>query len=298
MNTNGSKRTLTFTKPPERVVSLVPSMTESLFDLGLGSCLVGITDFCIHPAAGVAKVPRLGGVKNPDVARIVALKPDLVIANQEENTPEVVRTLETQGIKVWVNFPKTIQQSMDVLWLLAAIFSSHDAARRLETLERSLDWVRATGAEQPHWSYFCPIWQQSDPAGDWWMTFNQDTYMSDLLRLLGGENCFANRQRRYPLEADLGLAAAEPPLDRDIRFPRLTRAEILSANPEMIILPSEPFPYQENDINAISEVFAQTRAAQRQQIFPVDGSLLTWHGTRLGKALLNLPEQLHLDKPN
>lgn len=295
MNANVAKRTLTFTRPPERVVSLVPSMTESLFDLGLGSRLIGITDFCIYPAAGVANIQRVGGVKNPDVARILALKPDLVIANQEENTPEIVQALETQGIKVWVNFPKTIRQSMDVLWLLVAIFSAHDAARRLDTLEHSLDWVRATSSDQANWSYFCPIWQQSDDAGDWWMTFNQDTYMSDLLGHLGGMNCFASRHRRYPLLADLGFAAEEPALDRDIRYPRLNKAEIVAANPEVIILPSEPFPYQEKDIQLLSGIFEQTRAGQHQQIYTIDGSLLTWHGTRLGKALLNLPDQLHLN---
>lgn len=289
MISRATNHTLTFTAPPQRVVSLVPSLTESLFDLGLGSSLVGITDYCIHPAAGVAGLPRLGGTKNPDTAKILQLKPDLVIANQEENTPETVQILESHGLKVWVNFPKTVSQSMDVLWLLVGIFQSRPAALRLDTLQRSLDWVTAGANEQPVWRYFCPIWQQ-EASQPWWMTFNRQTYMDDLLRLFGGENCFANRQRRYPLEADLQSGVPEEPAEgRDTRYPRLSLSEIAQANPDVIILPSEPYAYQESHILEMAKIFSDTNAARNQQIFWVEGSLLTWNGTRLGKALNTFP---------
>ena len=294
MQTREPKRTLSFTAPPQRVVCLVPSLTESLFDLGLGASLVGITDYCIYPAAGVAKLPRLGGTKNPDTAKILALRPDLVIANQEENTPETVQTLESNGLKVWVNFPKTLNQSMDVLWLLVAIFQSHSAAQRLDTLQRTLDWVAAGAVEQPTWRYFCPIWQQLETNPAWWMTFNRETYINDLLKLFGGINCFGDRQRRYPLQADLGQGESEPAAGRDTRYPRLELQEIIQANPDVIILPSEPYNFQVSNVAEMAEIFTKTKAAQNGHIFWVDGSLLTWNGTRLGKALNELPQILKI----
>lgn len=294
---NGHKQALHFTRPPQRVVSLVPSMTESLFDLGLGGAVVGITDYCVHPAQALQGLPRLGGPKNPDVAQIIALRPDLVLANQEENTPAVVQQLEQAGIKVWVTFPKTARQAVDVLWALVGIFNSKAAALRLETLEMALDWAESALAERQTRRYFCPIWHQpaaSPEAPAWWMTFNQDTYIHDVLRLMGGENIFAGRQRLYPLAADLGLQEAEPPGERDRRYPRVRRDEVLAANPQVILLPSEPFPFGEADCERFREAFAETEAAQTGRILTVDGSLLTWHGTRLARALRDLPSLLEV----
>ncbi|RPI33249.1 MAG: hypothetical protein EHM70_06585 [Chloroflexota bacterium] len=122
MSGNGHRKAIQFQKPPQRIVSLVPSMTESLFDLGLGHAVVGATDFCIHPAPALVNVPRVGGPKNPRIADIISLKPDLVVANQEENTPQTVEALERAGIQVWVSFPQTVRQAMDVLWTMAGIF--------------------------------------------------------------------------------------------------------------------------------------------------------------------------------
>ena len=98
--------------PPHRVVSLVPSMTESLFDLGFGNYLVGITDYCIHPKTEVEKLPRLGGTKNPRIDELIRLHPDLVIANKEENTQQSIQQIEDEGIPVWLTFPKTVAESI------------------------------------------------------------------------------------------------------------------------------------------------------------------------------------------
>ena len=293
---NGHKQSLTFTRPPERVVSLVPSMTESLFDLGLGASVVGVTDFCIYPAAGVAGLPRLGGPKTPDVEKILALQPDLILANQEENTPQSVEALEAAGLRVWVTFPQTVRQSLNVLWTLVGIYHSHQAAPRVQSLEVALDWVESAMFDQPTWRYFCPIWQHGwqtnlDESDErpWWMTFNQQTYMHDLLRLFGGQNVFAERQRQYPLDADLGLVQSQDPAERDTRYPRVTHSEIIRANPEVIILPSEPYTYKEADVEVLRRAFAETDAVKQNRIHLIDGSLLTWHGTRLGRALQELP---------
>jgi len=290
---NGHKHALHFQHPPRRVVSLVPSMTESMFDLGLGEFLVGITDYCTYPVEGVASLPRLGGPKNPKLDEILALKPDLVMANQEENPKELVESLEAVGINVWVTFPKTLRQAMDVLWTIVGLYQSRAAAIRLETLELTLDWAEEAVKERQSWRYFCPIWQSlpEEPTVEpaWWMTFDQDTYMHDLLRLMGGENVFAGRVRRYPLSADLGLTEAEQAGERDTRYPRVTFQEIMNADPEVILLPDEPFAYDASQQARLMEMLADTAAVRNGKVFLVEGSLLTWHGTRLARALRDLP---------
>ncbi len=288
---NGHRKTIEFDRPPERVVSLVPSITESLFALGFGDSLVGCTDYCIHPAAGVSRLTRVGGTKNARVSDILALNPDLVIANKEENTPEIVLGLEEQRIKTWLLFPKTVREAVDDLWRLVGVYRSKEAAIRVETLEFAFEWAQAASASSPRTRVFCPIWQDQTAAGVlWWMTFNQHTYPGDLLHLLGGTNIFANRQRHYPLAADLGEAPREDPGERDTRYPRVTLDEVIAADPELILLPSEPFAYDATHRQQLLGLLASTSAARSEQVFLVDGSLLTWHGTRLGLALQQLSQ--------
>lgn len=280
---------LHFDHPPRRVVSLVPSLTESLFELGLGE-VVGVTNYCLYPEEALAGIPRLGGTKNPDVEAILALKPDIVLANQEENSPGPIEMLRAAGIPVWLSFPHTVQQALDDLWYLAGLFHSAAAASRLKSLAMAVDWARSAAAALPGVRYFCPIWQHSGEDGDeWWMVFNQDTYSHDLLSLCGGENVFAHRQRRYPLAADLGEADAEPSGGRDVRYPRVSAAEIEQANPELIILPSEPYGFGVQDAARMMDLWPDIQAIRQGRVVLVDGSLITWHGTRLGKALQVLP---------
>lgn len=275
-----------FPHPPGRVVSLVPSLTESLFDLGLGEALVGITDYCVHPAGKVARLPRVGGPKDPRLETILALNPDLVLANQEENTRRTVEALQASGLAVWLSFPRTVQEAIDVLWTLVELFQSPTAASRLQVLEKTLDWVRSANAGKAPRPYFCPIWQGETSSGErWWMTFNRHTYINDLLWLLGGQNVFADRERRYPLLADLGTETPEEPGERDTRYPRVTLAEIQATRPEAILLLSEPYAYRESHIQEFRDLLPDTPAVQEGRIYPLDGSLLTWHGTRLARAL-------------
>jgi len=293
IGTNGHKRALHLSAPPKRVVSLVPSHTESLFDLGLGRAVVGITDFCVHPAEHLTGLPRLGGPKNPRLDEIIALNPDLVLANQEENTRQAVNTLEAAGLPVWVTFPKTVRQSLDVLWAMVGIFRDQDAAIRLQTLEKSVEWAESALTEREPRRLFCPIWQSETPQGTlWWMTMNSQTYVHDLLRLAGGNNVFAQRERRYPLEADLGLVEAEDPGERDRRYPRVSLDEILEMKPEVILLPSEPFSFTKSHRDEMGSWFRETPAVREGWIYLVDGSLLTWHGTRLARSLQELPALL------
>jgi ABC-type Fe3+-hydroxamate transport system substrate-binding protein len=142
---------------------------------------------------------------------------------------------------------------------------------------------------------FVPIWL--DPL----MTFNAATYCHDILRVCGGANVFAGRERRYPLEADLGMAEAYAADDsraagRDTRYPRITLDEVAAAQPDVILLPSEPHPFTEKHIPLFAAL--DIPAAHENQIKLVEGSLLTWHGTRLAYALNTLPALLYPDETN
>lgn len=287
---NGRQTTLQFNHPPARVVSLVPSITESLFDLGLGDAVVGITEYCTHPAEKLAELARIGGPKNPDVEQILALHPDLVLANWEENPRQAVETLEAAGVQVLVTFPRTIRESMDLLWILAGVFQSRMAAIRIETLEIAVDWALSAGREKTPFRYFCPIWYSPPGANQaWYMAFNQFTYPHAVLDLIGGENVFADRVRRYPLEADLGLQPPQDAGERDTRYPRVTVDEIRAADPVLILLPDEPYYFNEAACQRVIAHLDGVSAVRAGRVVRVDGSLLTWHGTRLAKALQELP---------
>lgn len=277
-------------RPPRRVVSLVPSMTESLFELGFGKSLVGVTDYCVHPADQTSTLPKVGGPKNVDLGKVLALKPDWVIANQEENSRAIVEALGAAGIPVWLTFPKTVREAMDDLWKLERVFHSKNAALQLRLLEDHLKLAELAAADLMPWRYFCPIWQNVEPDGClWWMTFNQETYASDLLRILGGENVFAERIRKYPLAANLGGAAPEPAGERDLRYPIVTAEDIRAARPEMVLLPDEPYDFQARDLQRLASLIPDSPAVKNQRMDRLDGRLLFWHGTHLGRALALLP---------
>jgi iron complex transport system substrate-binding protein len=284
-------------KPPRRVVSLVPSLTESLFDLGFGDTIASITDYCIYPENETAGLPRVGGPKNPNIEQIAALQPDLIFANREENTPQTVQQLEQAGLKVRLSFPQDVAQALDVLWELASLYGERGgpgstAHMLIKTLSSAAEAQLAAAMDAPRLRFFCPIWQDRLASGErWWMTFNRSTYAHSVLELVGGENVFAARERLYPLEADLGLRPPDPAASqgRDTRYPRVTQEEILSAKPEVILLPSEPYDYNEQHLDELRGLFASTPAVQAGRIYRIDGSLITWHGTRLGLALEQLP---------
>jgi iron complex transport system substrate-binding protein len=276
------------TAPPRRVISLVPSMTESLFDLGLGDRLVGATDYCLYPGGAVDHLPRVGGPKDPRIEDIMALHPDLVIINQEENTEEIAEKIQQAGIAVWSTFPLTVRDAVQDLWSIVEIFRDDAPAVKLQTLNKMLDWTTLAASEQTPVRYFCPIWQDHTSSGIlWFMTFNANTYPHDLLLRLGGENIFAARERRYPLEAELGQGQPEEPGTRDVRYPRVRLEEIIEKKPECILLPDEPFAYNEKYIGIFRESLSKTHIADIR-IELIEGSLLFWPGTRLMRALSEL----------
>lgn len=293
----GNLNTLGLAGPPQRVASLVPSLTASLFDLGLGARVVAVTDFCVYPPDGVAGLPKVGGTKNPAVADIVALRPDLVLANWEENRESDVAALRAAGLPVWVTFPCTVRDALNLLWAIIRLCDAPQAGHSLAALERSYEVTSLAAGETAPVRVFCPIWREppteAGPAA-WWMTGNHATYLHDVLRVCGGANVFAERERRYPLPADLDPRrhTPDPPAaGRDTRYPRVAPDEVAAARPDVVLLPSEPYPFGAADCEALA-AWREIPAAQTGRIHLVDGSALTWAGTRVALALAELPALL------
>ncbi|HEY8518157.1 MAG TPA: helical backbone metal receptor [Candidatus Binatia bacterium] len=247
-----------------RIVSLVPSVTETLFALGLGERVVGVTDWCIHPADALVGVARVRGTKNPDCARIAELAPDLVLANVEENREVDVRRLRERGITVWVDYPRTVADALAQVRALARLgppASARDAI--VEPIERALRAAdaRRTSGERPVRA-FVAVWK--DP----WMTIGRDTYAHDLLARAGIDNVFA---------------------DADGRYPRVTLEEVAARDPELVLLPDEPYRFTDADAQELaSGALAGTSAARRGRVRVVDGTLAFWPGPRTARALAML----------
>lgn len=272
----------------QRVVSLVPSVTESLFELGLGQRVIAVTDYCVHPAGKLDPLTRLGGTKNVRVADAIALQPDLVIASKEENARADIEALQAAGVPVWLTFPQTVREAIDLLWDIVRRFDVASQGQRLAALEKVYEWAESAGANAAPSRVFCPIWRDADSS--WWMTANARSYLSDLIRVCGGENVFAGRERRYPLAADLDPDQSPDPStdEADTRYPRVTQAEVLATRPEVILLPSEPFAFSQADFDYWMQ-FSDLPAVQSSRVHLVDGSLLTWPGVRLARALQEIP---------
>ncbi len=242
---------------PERIVSLVPSLTESLFVLGLGDRVVGVTDWCVHPAEAVASCPKVGGTKNPDLDAIAALRPDLVIANHEENTRGDVERLQSRGIAVWVTYPRTVDEGVALLRELALRGERCEALREIvEPIEARVAAARAARPSVPT-RVFCPIWKGP------WMAVGADTFVHDLLELCGGRNVFAaHSERRYPI---------------------VREEEIVAAAPECVLLPDEPYAFGPADAAELARW--DIPAAREGRIHLIDGTLVSWYGPRIGPAV-------------
>lgn len=277
------KRALVFGAAPKRIVSLVPSDTYNVAALGAAGALVGRTDYCELPAGVVAALPSVGGTKNPKVDAICDLSPDLVIANQEENTKGDLEALATRGIKVLVAFPKRAADGLAHLARLARILRVEGDPKVRALLKQGYEVVREAEDARSRivpLRTFCPIWM--DPL----MTINGDTFISDVLDLAGAQNVFVDRQRRYPLAADLGKAkplSAEKAAGRDTRYPRVTMDEVITRAPELVLLPDEPHPFSEAD----AEVFRALAipAAARGAVVRTGGKDLCWYGAQTIEGL-------------
>jgi ABC-type Fe3+-hydroxamate transport system substrate-binding protein len=232
-------------RPPRRVVSLVPSLTEALA-VTVPDRLIGATQWCSHPAE--LEVARVRGTKNPDRAAVEALRPDLVVANQEENRRLDVDRLRAAGVPVWVTVIESVDQALASMTRLFAEVLEVGTPDWLATA--SAEWARPP--ELPPTRVAVPVWR--DP----WMVVGARTFTGDLLARLGLVNAFADSPERYP----------HVELDR-----------VRAAEPELVLLPDEPYPFTADDG---PEAFPGTRTAL------VSGRQLTWYGPSLATARADL----------
>ena len=250
---------------PRRIVSLIPSITEILFALGLGEAVVGCTIYCTEPADGVATKTRIGGEKNPRLELIRELAVDLVIANIEENVRQHVETLRGWGIPVFVTYPRTVADGVELVRQLGQVTGAAAPAVAIATaLERQLEALHARGRGRARARVFCPIWRRP------YMTINADTYVHDMLAVCGGDNVFAGLPTRYP---------------------EISLAEVAQERPEVILLPDEPYRFRRVHL-ADFEPFPEIPAVRAGRIHLVDGKLLSWYGPRIERALAILPSLL------
>jgi ABC-type Fe3+-citrate transport system substrate-binding protein len=271
---------------PQRIVSLVPSLTESLFDLGLGNRVVGITDYCIHPKEKLAHLHRVGGPKTVRLDSVLELKPDLVLANKEENSRDQIEELRQKGVDVFLEFPRTVNEMIASLWELLEVLQTNQGEETLRLLERMVEWAEVASHDKVKTRYFCPIWHGTlENRTPWWMTFNQETYANDVLRILGGENVFAIKDRHYPLSADLGEVEAEDAGERDMRYPCVSAQEVVGSSPEAILWLDEPFSFTEADENQMEEIFRRETDHFNHRMIKMPGSFVLWSGTRLIRTL-------------
>jgi ABC-type Fe3+-hydroxamate transport system substrate-binding protein len=269
---------LDFHAPPRRVVSLVPSDTLNVAAIGCADALVGRTDYCELPVDVISKLPSVGGTKNPRVDAVCDLAPDLVLANQEENTRGDLEQLAQRGVRVYVAFPRRVVEGLGHLARLVRIFQvDHDAAVK-DLFRKGYDALTPADPASksvPPLRTFCPIWM--NPL----MTIHADTFISDMLAVCGAANVFADRERRYPLAADLGRAPALPSEKtegRDVRYPRVTVEEVVARAPELVLLPDEPHPFSEDDAEEFRRL--DIPAARRGAVVRTGGKDLCWYGAR------------------
>jgi len=244
---------------PRRIVSLVPSTTETVWAVGAGDRLVGCTRYCTQPAAELATTTRLGGTKNPDRERLAALAPDLVLANAEENRAEDLEWLR-QRFPLLVQTPRSVPQARAAVLELGAALA---AAARAEALAGAIDdaLARAAAVALPRVRGFYAIWPKP------WMGVNRDTYIHDVLARAGLDDVCAAAAERYPV--------VEP------------RA-IVDAGARVVLLPTEPWQFtagQRQELRATG-VFADAR------LLLCDGRDFCWHGAHSAAGLLRASELL------
>ncbi len=247
---------VTMASPPRRIVSLVPSQTELLYDLGLDEEIVGITKFCVHPNEWFRSKKRVGGTKTVHIDIVKALQPDLVIANKEENTKEQIEELAAL-FPTWVSNIQTIEEGLE---MIASIGELTGKKQRAEMLVQDI----RTGFEQlaqnvtpKKVAYY--IWRGP------WMAAGGDTFISDMIARMGWQNVLADRSR----------------------YPEVSPESLAGSGVELVLLSSEPYPFKEKHIEEVKA------ALPGAEVLLVDGEMFSWYGSRMKKAVGYLASLAH-----
>jgi ABC-type Fe3+-hydroxamate transport system substrate-binding protein len=243
---------LTIDHPPQRIVSLVPSQTELLYDLGLGKKLAGVTKFCVHPEDIRSRTTVIGGTKDPDLERIQDLKPDLVIANKEENREQDIRTLMTY-CPVYVSDVTDRESALQMILHVGKMtYTSEKAIEIISGIESAFKII--IPSEGLTAIYI--IW--NNPM----MLAGEDTFIDAMLKECGIKNAYSGKERYAEITAD----------------------DVCSMDPDLIMLSSEPFPFSEKHVDIY------TALNPRSRVILVDGESFSWYGSRMRTSATYLSE--------
>jgi ABC-type Fe3+-hydroxamate transport system substrate-binding protein len=233
---------------PQRIVSVVPSQTELLADLGMNDEVAGITKFCVHPEEWFRNKTRVGGTKQLHIDKIRELKPDLIIANKEENEKEQIEELAKE-FPVWISDIQTIPHALQMIQVIGQLVNRTQQAN--EMVEQIVwGFNKMQKATQPkRVAYF--IWYKP------WMSVGHDTFISHMIQTIGWQNVAADKAR----------------------YPQMTLEELVAYNPEIVLLSSEPYPFKEKHIAEIKAVLPHA------EVKLVDGEMFSWYGSRMLKAV-------------
>lgn len=259
------RRDAPVSEPPSRTISLVPSVTESLFELHLGDRVVAVTDDCRFPEQALQSLARIGPANAPKVDHIAALQPDLVIVNRDENRPEDIEALTARGVPVWVTGPRTVREAFNLLWAVMDLYETPTMVEAIRAIEWQCDWLERLDESRRQ---VCRVFVLTGVAP--LTTLGGDSFASDLLRVCGGHNVFANRAQH----AQGGLPV----------FPEVTADEVGEVRPDIILIPSG-----RPDLGLTD--YARQLSPESHIRF-IDESLLFWHGTRMSRAFKALPGEL------
>lgn len=253
-------RSLDVPELPQRIVSLVPSQTELLHDLGLEEEVVGITKFCIHPDAWFRSKTRVGGTKQVHADRVAALQPDLIIANKEENVKEQIEALSAIA-PVWVSDIRDIPEAVAMIRAVGDLCGkAEQGAAIADAIAHGFGAFRKPVVPK---RVAYAIWR--DP----WMWAGGDTFIHAVLEAIGFQNVLASMPR----------------------YPVVTPEELAALAPELVLLSSEPYPFKEKHIEELRLVLGGTGGTPAPaEVRLVDGEMFSWYGSRLVKAVLYLQQ--------
>jgi ABC-type Fe3+-hydroxamate transport system substrate-binding protein len=247
--TDQMNRKISVPFPPQRIISLVPSQTEFLYDLGLENEIIGQTKFCIHPEEKRKNNTIIGGTKNLKLDLIAQLKPDIIIGNKEENEQKQIEYL-MQHYPVWMSDINTLDDSYEMMYKIAEMVNKTDEAEKIineiKTAFSDLKTIIIKNKTKTKVAYF--IWRKP------YMVAAKNTFINHLIETLNFENVFTDNLDRYAT---------------------ISEEDLIVKNPAIIFLSSEPYPFKQKHISEIQNLLPNSK------IILVDGEMFSWYGSRL-----------------
>jgi ABC-type Fe3+-hydroxamate transport system substrate-binding protein len=244
--TDQLNRTIQLTELPRRIISLVPSQTEFLHDLGLENEVIGITKFCVHPEKWFRSKTRIGGTKQYDFDKIESLQTDLIIGNKEENDQEQIEKL-MQKYPVWMSDIQNLDDAYTMMLGLGELTGKNEQAKEIVTeIKFRFDSLRRSDFPNRKAAYF--IWKNP------WMVAGKNTFIDHLMSICNLENVF---------------------FDMDSRYPEISLEILQKERPDLILLSSEPYPFKDKHIAELQALLPNA------DIKTVDGEIFSWYGSRL-----------------